>query len=50
MKTVQSTVLEIIRVKQNMDKIKDVNENRKSSGNLFIEHAEIIKAAAVTDY
>ena len=40
MKTVQSTVLDIIRVKRNMDKIEDVNENRKSYGSLFIEHAK----------
>ena len=40
MKTVQSTaVLDKIRVKQNMDRIEDVNENRKSYGSLFIEYA-----------
>ena len=30
----------MIRVKQNMDKIEDVNENKKLNSGLFIEHAK----------
>ena len=47
MKTVQSTILDIMREKQIMDEIEDVDENRKSYSSLFIEH-ENNKVAAET--
>ena len=39
MKTIQNTVLDIMRVKQKMDKIKDVTENRKTKYNMQKEES-----------